>query len=241
MDKIILLVMILLTTHTARCQAVLKAGDPSIRYDLIKPGVSLYKIATTDSAGKVLSEFTCRHTVSVNSAKGWVILTQQYQLPDGRTLLDSTIANISSLAPVHMRMVTTPHFMNMNLDFRSAEVHAVADKGGKKIDTLHKMEEGYFDSNLLEYVFGLLPYKKGFRATLNTYTFERNGMDPWQVEYVGEDIINITGGKATYCYVVKTGNGNLAPDAMAWIERSTGQVIKRVIPMGKMYYVITKV
>lgn len=241
MDRIILLVVILLTTHIARCQTVFKAGDPSIRYELIKPAVTLYKIVTTDSAGKVLSEFTCRHTVSVNSAKGWVILTQQYQLPDGRALLDSTIAQISSLAPVRMRMVTTPHFMNMNLDFRPGEVHAMADKGGKKTDTLHKMEAGYFDSNLLDYVFGLLPYKKGFRVTLNAYTFERNGMDPWQVEYVGEDIINTTGDKLAYCYVVKTGNGNLSPDAMTWIERSTGQVIKRVIPMGKMYYVITKV
>ncbi|WP_315821846.1 hypothetical protein [Paraflavitalea speifideaquila] len=132
MDRFLLLAMTLLLTNIIHGQSVLKAGDPTIRYDLIKPGVSLYKIATTDSAGKVLSEFTCRHTVSVNSAKGWVILTQNYQLPDGRSLLDSTIANISSLAPVRMRMVTTPHFMNMNLDFQASAVHAIADKGGKK-------------------------------------------------------------------------------------------------------------
>jgi hypothetical protein len=219
----------------------LKAGDPAIRYDLIKPSVSLYKIATTDSAGKVLSEFTCRHTVSVNTAKGWVILTQNYQLPDGRSLLDSTIANISSLAPVRMRMVTTPHFMNMNLDFQTSSVHAIADKGGKKTDTLHSMEAGYFDSNLLEYVFGLLPYKKGFQATLNAYTFERNGMDPWQVEYVGEDMITAAGGGLVSCYVAKSGNAGNAPDGLMWIEKATGKVIKRVVPMGKMYYIITKV
>lgn len=222
-------------------QAVVKAGDPSLRYDLIKPGVTLYKIMTADSTGKVLAEFTCRHTVSVNNARGWVILSQQFQLPDGRTLLDSTIAQLNTLAPVRMRMVTSPHFMKMDLDFRAQEVHAIADKGGKKTDTLHKMEEGYFDSNLLEFVFGLLPYKKGFKATLNAYTFERNGMDPFEVEYVGEDVLTTAGGTIAYCYIARTGNAGNAPDAMAWIEKSTGKVIKRVIPLGKMYYIITKV
>lgn len=240
MDRFLLLAMTLLLTIITRGQSVLKAGDPSIRYELIKPAVTLYKITTTDSAGKVLTEFTCRHTVSVNKAKGWVILTQSYQLPDGRNLLDSTIANISTLAPVRMRMVTTPHFMSMNLDFSASEVHAMADKPGKKTDTLHRMTDGYFDSNLLEYVFGLLPYKKGFQATINAYTFEKNGMDPWQVEYVGEDILS-AGGNMIHCYVAKTGNAGTAPDALAWIEKSTGKVLKRIIPMGKMYYIITKV
>jgi hypothetical protein len=241
MDKFLLLVMILLFTHIVHGQSVVKAGDPSIRYELIKPGVSFYKLTMADSAGKVLNEFTCRHTVSVNTTKGWVILTQDYQLADGRHLLDSTIANINTLAPVRMRMVTTPHFMSMNLDFRTSEVHVVADKSGKKTDTLHKMADGYFDSNLLEYLFGLLPYKKGFHATINAYTFEKNGMDPFEVEYVGEDILPAAEGGMTYCFVAKIGNAGSAPDGMAWIEKSTGKVLKRVIPMGKMYYMITKV
>jgi hypothetical protein len=240
MDKFLLLAMLLLLTHISRGQQVVKAGDPSLRYELIKPSVSVYKITVADSAGKVMSEFTSRHTVSVNSTKGWLILTQQLNLPDGRTLLDSTIASTTTLAPVRMRMVTTPHFMSMNLDFRSREVHVVADKSGQKIDTLHKMEEGYFDSNLLEYLFGLLPYKKGFKATLNAYTFERNGMDPWQVEYVGDDMLATNAGTIN-CYIAKVGNAGNAPDAMTWIEKSTGKVWKRIFPMGKMYYIITKV
>lgn len=240
MDRFLLLAMILLLTHFSRAQQVVKAGDPTIRYELIKPCVNLYKVTVTDSAGKVMNEFTSRHTVSVNSTKGWVILTQQLQLPDGHILLDSTIASTATLAPVRMRMVTTPHFMSMNLDFRSREVHAVADKPGQKTDTLHKMEEGYFDSNLLEYLFGLLPYKKGFKVTLNAYTFERNGMDPWQVEYVGEDVLTTSAG-TVYCYMARTGNAGNAPDAMTWIEKSTGKIWKRIFPMGKMYYIITKV
>ncbi|MDF2190067.1 hypothetical protein [Paraflavitalea sp. CAU 1676] len=241
MDRFLLLAMTLLLTHISHCQSLLKAGDPTIRYELIKPTVTLYKIATTDSTGKVLTEFTCRNTVSVNPDKGWVIVTQQFHLPDGRTLLDSTIADLKTLAPVRMRMVTTPHFMKMDLRFAAREVYAVADKGGHLIDTLHRMEEGYFDSNLLEYLIGLLPYKKGFNARLNVYTFERNGMDPWQVEYVGEDMLGLAGGGTVQCYVARTGNAGVAPDAMAWIEKATGKVVKRVIPMGKMYYVITKV
>ncbi|WP_276484569.1 hypothetical protein [Paraflavitalea pollutisoli] len=241
MDKILLLIMLLVLTHIARCQQVIKAGDPAIRYELIKPGASIYKIATTDSAGKVLTEFTCRQTVSLNAAKGWVILVQQLHLPDGRILLDSTIADGKTLAPVRMRMVTTPSFMQMDLDFQQQAVHAVANKGGKKTDTLHRMEAGYFDSNLLEYLYGLLPYKKGFTATLNAYTFEKQGMDPWQVEYVGEDMIYTPDGHWIQCHVAKTGNAGNAPDGLAWIEKRTGRVIKRVIPMGKMFYIVTKV
>lgn len=241
MDRFLLLAMTLLLTHVSHCQSLLKAGDPAIRYELIRPAVTLYKIATTDSTGKVLSEFTCRNTVSVNQDKGWVIVTQQIHLPDGRILLDSTIADLKTLTPVRMRMVTSPHFMNMNLEFRKSEVHAVADKGGRKVDTLHHMEEGYFDSNILEYLIGLLPYKRGFSTRLNAYTFERHGMDPWQVEYVGEDMLNVSGSGTFLCYVARTGNAGNAPDAMAWIEKSTGRVIKHVVPMGKMYYVITRI
>ena len=241
MDKFLLLVALILLTFLAQAQPVLKTGDKSIRYELIKPGVDVYKITTTDSAGKIIMEFTSRHTVSVNAAKGWVILAQDNYLPDGRRLLDSTIADINTLSPVRMRMVTTPHFMSMNLDFQSNQVHAMADKPGKKTDTLHAMEEGYFDSNLLEYLFGLLPYKKGFKATLNVYTFERNGMDPFSVEYVGEDVLTGPGGTMTWCYLAKTGNSKTAPDATIWIEKATGKVLKHVVPMGKMYYIITKV
>ncbi|NII25645.1 hypothetical protein HB364_11160 [Pseudoflavitalea sp. X16] len=240
MDRFLLLAMLLLLTYITRCQSVLKTGDPSIRYELIRPDVTHYKIVTTDSAGKTLSEFTCLHTIAVNKTRGWVILTQEYQFPDGRILLDSTIANLHTLSPVRMRMVTTPHFMKMDLDFRAREVHAIADKGGRKTDTLHKMEEGYFDSNLLEYLFGLLPYKKGFSATINAYTFEQHGMDPWKVEYIGEDMLTTTGGPA-WCYVAKTGNAGNITDMMTWIEKSSGKVLKRVIPLGKMYYIITKI
>lgn len=240
MDRFLLLAMLLLLTYITRCQSVLKTGDPSIRYELIRPGVTLYKMIITDSAGKVLSESTSRHTVSVDKNKGWVVVTQQHQLPNGGILLDSTIANTATLAPVRMRMVTTPHFMSMDLDFHTREVHAIADKSGKKTDTLHKMEEGYFDSNLLEYLWGLLPYKKGFKATINAYTFEQHGMDPWQVEYVGEDVLTTTDGPV-YCQVVKTSNAGIATDAIAWIEQSTGKVLKRVFPIGKMYYIITKI
>lgn len=233
--------MVLLMTHIAHCQWLLKAGDPTIRYELIKPGVSLYKIATADSTGKVLTEFTCRQTVTVNAGKGWVILSQQFHLPNGSILLDSTIADLKTLAPVRMRMVTIPSFMHMDLDFRAGAVHAVANKGGKMTDTLHRMEAGYFDSNLLEYLWGLLPYKNGFQAQLNAYTFEKQGMDPWRVEYVGEDLLSTGGSQWTQCYIARTGNVGTAPDAMAWIEKSTGRVLKRVVPMGKMYYIITRI
>lgn len=240
MDRFLLLAMILLLTHITRGQQVVKAGEPTLRYDLIKPDVNLYKISILDSTGKVSNEFTSRQTVAVNNTHGWVIVTQQHQLPDGRILLDSTIANRTTLAPVRMRMTTTPHYMSMQLDFRRQEVHAVADKQGQLTDTLHPMEDGYFDSNLLEYLLGLLPYKKGFKAALTVYTFERNGMDPWQVEYVGEDMLATAAG-LIHCYLVKASNTTNPTDAMAWIEKTTGKVWKRVIPMGKASLIVTKV
>jgi len=241
MDKFLLLAALLLLTWFAHAQPVIKAGDPSIRYDLIQPGVQTYRYTIVDSAGKTVNEFTCQHTVSVNMDKGWVILTQDNQLPGGRRLLDSTIADLRTLSPVRMRMVTTPNFMSMELDFKAQAVHAIAEKGGHQTDTIHHMEAGYFDSNLLEYLFGLLPYKEGFKATINTYTFERKGMDPFVVEYVGEEVLTAPNGQTTHCYIVKTGSAGKAPDAKLWIEKTTGKVVKHVVPMGKMTYVITKV
>ncbi|MFT3824965.1 MAG: hypothetical protein QM731_13665 [Chitinophagaceae bacterium] len=241
MDKFLLWAATLFLPQLLLAQTLVRSGDATIRYDLIRPVNELKKITVFDSAGKVLSSFVSQDIISIDTAHGVLIRTQSNVLPDGRLLKDSTVADLKTLAPVRMRMVTFPHFMSMALSFQADKVHAMVDRGGKKRDTVHSMALGYFDSNLIEYILGLLPYKKGFHATLNAYTFERDGMDPYEVEYVGEDWLeNAAGGRVT-CYVVKTGTGGRPMDALAWVEKSTGKVLKRVVPIGRNYYVITKV
>lgn len=241
MDKFLLLVATLFLSHFLGAQTLIKAGDPALRYDLIQSSSELNKITMLDSSGKVLANFLSQDVITVDRSKGLLFRVQSNILPDGRLLKDSTVADLKTLAPVRMRMVTFPHFMNMLLDFQPTQVHAIAERDGKTTDTMHNMTAGYFDSNLIEYVLGLLPYKKGLHVVLNAYTFERNGMDPYEVEYVGEDWLVTVSGNRVACFLAKTGSSGKPMDAFVWVEKSTGKVLKRVVPIGRNYYMITKV
>ena len=63
--------------------------------------------------------------------------------PDGRLLKDSTVADLKTLAPVRMRMITFPvpyeyaaGFHNRYMPLQNVE---------ETTDTVHNMTAGYFD------------------------------------------------------------------------------------------------
>jgi hypothetical protein len=235
------ILMMVVATSMANAQGLIKPGDQQIRYELIRPQHNFYKLVLVDSAGNKQMEMLNEEIISIDSVKKQLIRTQFRSFGGGRLLTDSTIADLHTLSPVRMRMVTNPSVMQMDLSFRKTDVHAVANKGGKHTDTVHHMQEGYFDSNLIEYLFQLLPYKEGFFCQINAYTFEKDGMDPHTVKYIGEEMVEDPGGSIRKMNVAEVRSKDGQSIDLLWFDQRTGKVYKHTGRFGNRRFIITTI
>ena len=233
------IVVLVAAASKVEAQGLIKPGDQQIQYQLIRPQHNFYKLVLLDSAGNKQMEMLNEEIISIDTSKQQLIRTQFRSFGGGRMLTDSTIADLRTLSPIRMRMVTYPAVMQMNLSFRKTDVHAVVNRGGKHTDTVHRMQEGYFDSNLIEYLFQLLPYKEGFSCQINAYTFEKDGMDPHTVKYVGEDMNEDLNGNIRKMNVVEVRSKDGQSVDLLWLDKNTGKVYKHTGRFGNRRFIIT--
>jgi hypothetical protein len=219
-------------------QSIIKPGDKTINYALMKSGYSTYKLTLYDSLGKAVRDMVTIDMITVDTVKGLLIRSQQDIFPGGFTKLDSTFADLKTLTPKHMRVTSTPSFMQMELQFSPTSVHAVVNRNNIPTDTIHTMEAGYFDSNIFSYLLGFLPYKEGFSALINLYTFERNGGDLHTVEYMGEDILP---GTKQLAHLVKITRSGDKKAEFAWYDSMTGILLHLTMPIKNGLLVINKI
>lgn len=236
MNRLIMLVcLIIVFIPASHAQSLIRSGDKNINHSLIRKMYTSYKITVYDSLGFARGDILKMDYITIDTAKNLLTRAQHVFYPGGFIKLDSTIADLKTLAPVRMRMVTTPADMQMDLTFHKKSVHAVVNRNNVLKDTVHTMEPGYFDSNLIEYIIGFLPFKEGFSASLNAYTYEQDGMDPYKVEYLGKDVLPVTKG---FCNLVKVSSGKIS--MFIWYEDQTGTLIKYIFPYKGGFMVMTR-
>lgn len=243
--RILLIIAALTEMHGVSGQIKILPGDKSLRYDLIKeyPTEKIrYKMISIDSTGLTLSVSESENSVYEEPSKNVIVRIQKRYLGNRGVLIDSTFANARTLAPLRMSMTTEPHSMSMNLQFQQTQVKAKADMNGQKTDATHEVKEPYFDSNLLDVLIGLLPYKKDYSAVINTYTFERKGIDSYQIQYLSDDVL-FAGTTPVVCSQVEVmplaAKGKGFPGYRYWIEKKSGIVTKMLIPgQNKSYWIV---
>jgi hypothetical protein len=219
-------------------QSILKPGDKTINYALIKSCSNSYKLTVYDSLGKAIQDIISIDMITVDTVKGLLTRAQHGYFSRGFMKFDSTFADLKTLAPKHMRAVSTPSFIQMDLQFSPTAVHAVVNKNNILTDTIHTMEAGYFDSNLFSYLLGFLPYKEGFSALINIYTFEKKGGDLHKVEYMGEDVLPGTTHSAHLIKIIRVEDKRTE---FAWYDSLNGALLRLVMPFGKGLVVIAKI
>lgn len=233
MRKILMMMSVCVAGLAGKAQQTVVPGDKNIRYDLIKAGAEKCRFMTIDSTGKVLTESTVINMYSVDSASNRFIKTQFRMVGKQGTLVDSTVAELSTLKPIRMSMNTTPFLMTMHLDFNDKDVHAKAKRGKANTDTVHKMSSPYFDSNLFDYFVGLLKYQPGASYQFNMYTFELNGDDPFTLTCVGEETIADGKNNQVPVYHIEASSKSMrGMKVQYWIEKSTGSVVKNTFKIG---------
>ena len=225
-SKSLLFSLFILNTLMPNAQVTIKANDKLIRYDLIKSSHYFQKVSTYDSLGKIKYEFVNENIIKVDSANGKIIFSRTRQVPYGRILIDSSVT--SHLGPESYMMTSSPMSKRLEVKFSKETVTIYALINGIISNLKTKMVDGYFDDNIVEDIIGFIPFKKGIKYHLDSYRYEsKDGINPYDIEYVFDDIIQYPEGNTINCSVLHFVNGY--SDAYVWIDKATHTNIKEVI------------
>lgn len=149
----------------------------------------------------------------------------------GRTMIDSTVADLATLRPLYMsgRMAGV---MTMELHFTGQQVRAsVARNGAPAQVATHTMPQPYFDSNLSEIVFRLLPLAPGLRATIPCYEYEEAGQTVYRVLSVREDYLLGPDERLQKTWLVDMDQDQKTPFTL-WLDQKNHELLKAVYYIG---------
>ncbi len=237
--RIRITIAILLFAFNAPAQMVLKANDPSIRYDLIKPAHTFSKVIIFDSAGNKKMEFVNESVIAINEQTHLITFSRYRQVPLGRIGIDSSII---SPAPVSMHFLDNPLKYELNVTFKPVTVEVRSFIKGVHNNEVFKMTEGYFDDNILEDICGYLPFKKGIKYNLDCFRYESKtskGINRYQIEYLFDDYLGGEKGMNDECKVLSFVNGY--EKGYLWIDKVSKELVKEVATFGTTTILLNKV
>jgi hypothetical protein len=201
--KISLLLVFAICSLTAGAQIHLDATDKSIRYDLVKPEHSLYKITSFDSLGNVTREYVDDHVTIIDTARKEIDFINSVPFAPGRLLIDSSIDNYSGSA--RYILATYPSTKHEFIKYLPTSVEANNTIKGINTAKITPMTQGYFDDNSIWDILGFIQFKKGVTYNLDCYGTDTHTQVsiPYQVEYLFDERSQAPGGAVVDAMVLK--------------------------------------
>ena len=237
--KILVTCALVAAVTLGRAQNVIRPGDKLIRADLIKPSHDYYKNVTTDTAGKLLYEFMMEDVTTIDTAHARIVFARSRQIPLGYFSMDTSITDFS-LKPISMHEVHVQYNVSFDMSFGDTLATVTSSRKGKTSVKQYPMKPGYFEDNMIEYIFGALQLKRGVVYTLDNFNKDTPApSDPYTVEYIFDDVWVLSPGQNIDCLVLHYTHGGT--DGHIWIDKSTHQMLRQEGFFKKGRYVITKV
>lgn len=215
-------------TH-AQTQAQVEAirpGDPIIKASLIRPEHSYYKCYAADSLGNITYQWVNDQVTRIDSQARHIIFARTRQVPVGSFSADTSITDLSC-KPLSMHEVHYQRDVSFTMTFgeTGATVHTV--RKGTIQDKTYPMKSGYFEDNMIEYIFGYLDLKKGQTYQLDNFNKDTPApSDPYTIDYAFDDILAGNGGAHISCRVIHFIHG--ATTGYIWIDKETRRMIKEL-------------
>ena len=228
MNKFLLIIVaaFILTTLKLNAQTLIKANDKSIRYDLIKSSHYFRKVTVFDTLQNINYELVNECIINNDSISKEITFKRFRQFPFGKQFYDSSVVSFSN--PVSYFMTSSPLTKKLNTRFNVKTVETDAYINGISSTVITPMNEGYFDDNIIETIIGFIPFKKGMKYHLETYRFEsKEGKNPYDIEYLFDEIIQYAYNKVMNCSVLRIVNGY--SETFVWIDKATHINVKEVI------------
>lgn len=224
--KLALSLAIATATLSANAQVHLNAHDKSIRYDLIPPSHTLYKVAFFDSTGNVTREGVIDHVTKIDTVNKEIAFINSVPFAAGRMLVDSSIDNYSGSA--RYILATFPSTKYELIKYLPTSVVAHNIIKGVNADKTTPMPGGYFDDNSIWDILGYIPFKKGVKYQLDCYGTDTHTQNliPYEIEYVFDEQTQAPGGPWVNNMVLKVSYSGTVE--YVWIDKKTHETTKTV-------------
>lgn len=232
------LAIFLLGASVSEAQVLIKANDPSIRYDLIRPAHNFLKLIAYDSSGAITEQVMNEGYITVDSLHGQISFSRFREVQAGLFDFDTSVISSSGLpVGMHERVYPKVHELTVTFNKASVDAHAfIKDVHSDKTTTIH---EGYFDDNIFEDLIGYIPFKKGIKYHLDCYRYESKGeINPFDIEYIFDDFLEQGNGNMSECAVLSYTNGYST--GYCWIDKKTHLNVKEIIQIRRNTYLIVR-
>jgi hypothetical protein len=214
---------IFIVGHT---QTIIKPGDQIIRHDEIRPSHDFYKAFGADTAGNIKYEWVNDQVVTIDTATGRITFARSRQVPVGSFSTDTSITDLF-FRPINMHEVHVQRNVSYAMTFDEMRASVQTIKNGVASVKTYPMKSGYFEDNMIEYIFGYLDIKKGIVYTLDNFNKDTpSPSDPYTIEYAFDDIWALDAGRKLSCRVIHFIHGEIK--GYIWIDKDTRRMIKEV-------------
>lgn len=209
----------------SNAQVPLRANDPIIRYDLIRPAHFHEKITVFDSTGQATAEWLSEHVIQIDTPRHQFLFIRFTPYSIGRFVIDSCWNNDSG--PIHYSLSSYPATRTESHVFHPASVTAHMNRRGTIRDTTVNMPNGYIDDTSVWELFGFMELKKGVRYSLNCYGSDKLVPLLYTVEYSMDDYLPGVGGESRHCRVIDVSYED--NDWHLWIDPQSHRTIKGIM------------
>ena len=237
MKACILLLLLVASSLFVSAQNIIKPGDKIIQYNWIKQSHDFYKNVIKDTLGNIIYEFMMDNVSTVDPATKRITFIRNRQVPVGSFSADTSITDLT-LKPISMHE-TLRQKVHYDMQFADQQATVKAIRNGVSSVRSYVMKGGYFEDNMIEYIFGYLQLKKDITYTLNNFNKDTpSPSDPYTLTYLFDDVWPLTADHQLTCSVIHFTHGDT--EGYIWVDQSTHQVIKQQGNFKTGSYLITK-
>jgi hypothetical protein len=239
MKQLITLTFLLVIASLADAQITVKPGDKIIRFDWIKSSHDFYRNQVSDTAGNVIYDFMMENYITFDKPNKKIIFARYRQVPAGSFEADTSVTDLG-LKPVRMHEVHPQRDVTYEMTFGETSIKVNTLRKGRSIDKIFQMNAGYFEDNMIEYIFGYLELKKGVKYTFDNFNKDTAvPSDPFTVEYIFDDVWQLTSDHKVGCTVLRFVHGNNT--GYIWIDKSTHLAVKTIADFKTGSYLLIKI
>ena len=224
--KIVLANLLMVIFIAGHAQTIIKPGDKIVRQDQIRPSHDFYMAFGADTSGNIKYEWVNDQVISIDTATGRITFARSRQVPVGSFSTDTSITDLN-FRPINMHEVHVQRNVSFVMTFDETQASVQTIRNGVTSVKTYPMKSGYFEDNMIEYIFGYLDIKRGIVYTLDNFNKDTpSPSDPFTIEYAFDDIWTVNAGGKLNCRVIHFTHGE--KQGYIWIDKDTRRMIKEV-------------
>jgi hypothetical protein len=215
----------------------LRPGDPHIKTEWLTSSHDFYRNVITDSSGNIKYDFMMENVCAVDTQAKRITFARFRQVPIGSFSTDTSVTDLS-LKPFRMHEIHQQRHVSFEMEFEDRKATVKTTRNGTATTKSYPMETGYFEDNMIEYIFGCLQLEKGKTYLMNNFNPATPGNDPYTVRYEFDDTWIPAADLKITCTVLYFTHGSTT--GYIWLDKSSHKILKTLGRSKDYTYVLTR-